>query len=531
MNQVSIPGENVATARRKMICLLVPLLLFLATFSAIVATIDDYGLTWDEKCYIDNAQSIDSWFGQLSSPSSFSYESINRYWNSQWKDDLTGNVHPPFIKLSALFFRHTIGPFLFDSVLYQSRISTAFWASLLVLTLFWVIRRLTGSSIWGLLGGLTFLAVPRFFAEAHLYTTDLVLTALGFLGLSLFVFASRPTIRVIFGGVVIGAALATKFTGILALALLALMIVIAADRKRFLREYACLILVAFLFFSLFNLPLLFNPGREFAIYFSSFLNREKIVPISTLYFGTVYDYRLPLAFPWVMFGITLPPLVVVTAVLGLVTGVVGSLKNRDLLSYFSVVPFLVLMAVYMLPGTPKHDGIRLLSSAWPFIILLSMTGCRWLQGVLPQRFKAGMAVAALSLLLASSDVTAYHPYELSYYNRFIGGTKGAQDKGFIVSYWYDAFNRDFFRKVSEITGNQAVGVYSYPNDRIVRWNQEYGFLPAGLQPVPQQGEYRYILVLNRILLPEMLEYLGRCKPLLILRTRDGAFIGGLYENR
>ena len=531
MNPEPIPGEDMVTVRRRMICLLLPVLLFLMTFSAIVATIDDYGLTWDEKCYIDNANSIDRWFGQLPGSSSFSYDSINSYWNSQWKDDLTGNVHPPFIKLSAIFFRHSIGPALFDNVVYQYRISTAFWASILVLTLFLVIRRLTGSNIWALLGGLTFLAVPRFFAEAHLYTTDMVIAALGFLGLSIFVFASRPRTRIFFGGIVIGAALATKFTGILALVLIASMIVISEDRKRFLREYGCLILVAFLFFSLFNLPLLFNPSREFAIYFSSFLNREKIVPISTLYFGTVYDYRLPAAFPWVMFGITLPPIIVFTAVLGLVTGVVRSLKSKDLLSYFSVVPFLVLMAVYMLPGTPKHDGIRLLSSSWPFIILLSVAGCCWVQGLVPQGFKAGTAIASMSLLLAASDVKAYHPYELSYYNRFIGGTKGAQDRGFIVSYWYDAFNRDFFRDVSAITANQAVGIYSYPNDRIVRWNQEYGFLAAGLLPVPQQGEYKYILVLNRILLPEMLEYLGRCAPLLIIRTRDGAFIGGLYENR
>src|SRR6185369_2529679 len=153
--------------------------------------------------------------------------------------------------------------------------------------------------------------------------------ALGFSGLSIFVFASRPGTRIIWGGVVVAAALATKFTGILTLVVIASMVVIAEDRKRFLREYGCMVLVACMFFSLFNLPLLFNPHRELAIYFSSFLNREKIVPISTLYFGKSYDYRLPVLFPWVMFGITLPPVVVLTAVVGLVTGGIRSLKGRD----------------------------------------------------------------------------------------------------------------------------------------------------------------------------------------------------------
>src|SRR6185369_5992972 len=154
MNPAQIPGEAKANVRSRLLCLLLPALLFLASFTAIVATIDDYGLTWDEKCYIDNAKSIDLWFGQIANPASFSYDSINRYWNSEWKDDLTGNVHPPFIKLSAIAFRHAIGSALFDNVVYQYRVSTAFWASMLVLALFLVTRRLTGSNLWALLGGL-----------------------------------------------------------------------------------------------------------------------------------------------------------------------------------------------------------------------------------------------------------------------------------------------------------------------------------------------------------------------------------------
>ena len=33
-----------------------------------------------------------------------------------------------------------------------------------------------------------------------------------------------------------------------------------------------------------------------------------------------------------------------------------------------------------------------------------------------------------------------HPYELSYYNELIGGPRGAWDRGFELTYWYDAFN-------------------------------------------------------------------------------------------
>jgi hypothetical protein len=142
-----------------------------------------------------------------------------------------------------------------------------------------------------------------------------------------------------------------------------------------------------------------------------------------------------------------------------------------------------------------------------------------------------MVVCIAGIALAARDLKMYHPYQLSYYNMFIGGAKGAQDKGFIVSYWYEAFNRDFFRKVGQITENSDLGIYSYPNDKIVNWNQAYGLFSSRLRPVLQDEEYTYILVLNRVLTPEMLAYLGRCKPLLKLETRDGALIGGLYENR
>ena len=33
-----------------------------------------------------------------------------------------------------------------------------------------------------------------------------------------------------------------------------------------------------------------------------------------------------------------------------------------------------------------------------------------------------------------------HPYELSYYNELIGGPRGAWERGFELTYWYDAFN-------------------------------------------------------------------------------------------
>ena len=40
---------------------------------------------------------------------------------------------------------------------------------------------------------------------------------------------------------------------------------------------------------------------------------------------------------------------------------------------------------------------------------------------------------------AAFSLVRIHPYELSYYNELIGGPRGAWERGFELTYWYDAF--------------------------------------------------------------------------------------------
>lgn len=518
--------------RSKIVTILIPTLLFLGVFFAVVATIDDYGLTWDEPFYIENATSIEHWFAQASSDSSFfTKDSIEKYWNSGRPDEgLTGNVHPPFFKLSAIVFRHILGTSIFENRVYQYRVSTAFWAAILVVMLFMVIRKKCKSNAWALLGGLTFIASPRFFAHAHFFATDMLITSLSFSGLVVFMFASNSWTRILLGGALFGAGLASKFTGILAIVLVAPFIVIADDRKRFVREYCLMTVIACFCFAIFNPPVLVNPIREISFYFSSFFNRDKLLPITTLYFGKPYALNLPLHHPWVMLGITLPPIMVFTAIIGVLSGMVQCVRCKDRFAFFAIVPCMVLMAVYMLPTTPKHDGIRLFSNVWPFIVLLSISGCYWLQGLMKGKFKIGMSICIVSLLLAAKDLHSYHPYELSYYNQFIGGTRGAQEKGFMVSYWYEAFNTDFFRRMAQIVGNDDAGIFSWPNGEIVLFNQAFGLYPPGLRSVSAQERHEYILVLNRYSYVDTLKYIYGNQSLIELSTSDGAYIGGLYRN-
>lgn len=519
--------------RSRCVAFLIPAILFFVVFTSIVNTIPDYGLTWDEPIYIENAKTLEIWFTYaVSDTSFFSKESIEDYWTSGRPDEgLSGNVHPPFCKLSAIAFRHLLGTALFNNIVYQYRVSTAFWTSILVLMLFIVIRKFTLSNVWAFLGGLSFFVVPRFFAHAHFFATDMIITSLGFSGLVVFTFAAKSWTRILLGGVLFGAALATKFTGILAIAIVAPLIFISDDWKRFIREYCLMIITACVCFSLFNPPMLFNPYHELEFYFSSVLNREKLLPITSLYFGKFYSFHLPIHQPWVMLGITLPSIMVITAILGFFSGIAQFVKTRNKSGFFTIAPFLILMSVYMLPSTPKHDGIRLFSSVWPFIVLMSILGCYWLQGLIKSPLPMGMSICIISLLFAFCDIVTYHPYELSHYNIFIGGAKGAQDKGLMVTYWYDAFNKDFLQQMNKLIGTQKVEVYSWPNQEIITFNQLYGLYPAGLRSVSEQQEHEYTVVLNRFSYKETYERIKGSKPLIEISTRDGAYIGGLYQTQ
>lgn len=514
--------------------LLVPALLCIVTFTVLVATIEDYGLTRDEPYYIENARAIEYWFSHATeSGSSFTYDSIYRHWRSGILDDnLSGNVHPPFYKLSAIFFRHLVGIHVFENMVFQYRVSTAFWTSMLVLSLFLLTRRMTGSTLWGVVAGLSFIAVPRFFAEAHLFTTDMMITALGFSGLTAFLLASSSRSRILLGGALFGAALATKFTGIMAIAIVFPLILIADDRKIFIRDYLLMLCTATVFFSIFNFPVLFNPIEELRFYFANFLNREKLLPLPTLYFGTTYGFRVPFHHPWVMLGITLPPLTVLLAVIGMFTGAVQYIRTKDRLAYIALVPFLLCMTAYMLPSTPKHDGIRLFSTAWPFIILLGVVACRRIESLLPAKLKAGLLLSAFGIVAALFQLQQYHPLQLSYYNSFIGGTKGAERRGFVVAYWSECFNREFFRKASQILGNQPGKIYLHPQSSMVTYNKEYGLFSTSLENTfTPEDNYRYLLVHNHTLTPDMRQFLATRKSLLEVKAPDGTFIGGLYENR
>jgi len=519
---------------------LVGIAVFLISFAILLITVSDYGLTWDEPYYIAHSNRLQQWFGLLiHNQAPFSDDAVNNL----VQFDRYHNIHPPFYKLSALFFKQIIGQFIYPNILYQYRVSTAFWSALLIALIFLYLHRAYKSYLIAIIGAGLFFTVPRFFVHMHLFTTDVIIVSLYFLALYLFVFGEN-TATAIFGGLFGGALLASKFTGVLLFPILLLAASCFSDRKKFAKRMALFLPAAALSFMVFDIHLWVGFRRELFFYFGSVLDRESAVPISTLFFGKVYSYRLPWYQPPVMLGISIPFALIIFAFFSPMFAKFNRYRKFWL---FEILPLIFLILIFSLPKTPKHDGIRLFSLAWPYLILLSIRGVCGIShfinrlivnrvtppgSTVADRLEKGVITALLSftLLMNVLALVDYHPYQLSYYNAAIGGPAGAAKKGFTISYWYEAFDQTFINKLNAMPKNDPVVIYSFPNSDILEYNRALGLVNPEIKSTSNPLEADYILIINRIIGQRMSNFLQGKETAITASTPDNVWILSLFDN-
>jgi hypothetical protein len=377
----------------------------------------------------------------------------------------------------------------------------------------------------------------------HFFTTDMMVAALAFIALYIFFYDTVEIRRVVLSSIFAGALLATKFTGILMFLIMFSFIFSSRNKEHFFVSYLIFTLLSCAFFLIFNPHSWFGILDEVLFYFASAVSRDTVVPISTVYFGKVYNYVLPWHHPFVMFGITLP----IPIPIFLVPGLIWNLRRiKERTSFFESVPLIVLFAFFVLPKVPKHDGIRLFSMAWPFIVILFIRGTfvfsRCLKTPLnvlcasasrgTQHFSSLAVVTMIILIvsnifLSSRDIYHYHPHELSYFNKFIGGPKGALQKGFTISYWFEALNEDALGKINNLFKHEETKICSYPHYQILNWNNYFGFLDDNIHSASNLEEADYFLFLNRMIPWRIYSELKKNTEYQIAKLEDGTLILGL----
>jgi len=185
-----------------------------------------------------------------------------------------------------------------------------------------------------------------------------------------------------------------------------------------------------------------------AHYYQINTDRQGALPdIQILYLGKIYEYALPWHNGFVLIAVTVPVLTLAAAAIGLFWGL-GRVRTDRLPLYFALHMFIPILARMF--RVPAHDGVRLMLPV--FFFLAAFAG--WGAAAAGQRLARmnvrlaaipGLAVVGASLV----QLAGIHPYELSYYNEWIGGADQAWRKGFELTYWYDAFTPEVLAEINQ----------------------------------------------------------------------------------
>jgi hypothetical protein len=223
------------------------------------------------------------------------------------------------------------------------------------------------------------------------------------------------------------------------------------------------------------------PLHGLSRFLTSNLTREDTVPVTALYFGTVYRFGLPWHNTIVLTAITTPLLIGILGSLGIGTTLAGWRTIRENMIW--PLSWSVLMVVRALPNAPGHDVERLLLPSLASLSVLAGIGVGWLAVWLQSSRLALVApiVAVLALGECLLGIGRTYPYNLSYYNLAVGGLPGAERLGFEETYYWDTLGPEFLDWVRRRALEQPIEL-DFPigllNVVILR---HWGLLPEGVK--------------------------------------------------
>lgn len=503
MTDLTGPGAMCLDVGRPMRRLLIAASLATLYATAVLATLGDYGITWDEPFYAAGGTQLAAW---LRHPRWTTLDAA--WWNP-------ADAHPPLVKLaaglSAELFHARLG---WTGELTGFRLGPALlaWPSAFALSL-WALELLGATA--GTLAALCYLLMPRPFFDAHLAALDAPLSGLWLLAAFAFARAERGGRWLAAAAALTGLTLLTKVTGFfLYAALLGVLLARRAPRRQVL---TFLLVPPALFFTLW--PWLWAHPVSRAWTFLSFHLHHYGIPV--YYLGRIRE-QAPWHYPFVLTAVTTPVPVLLLATAG--AGAIAWRPSRD--GWLILLLALLPLGFNSFPWTPKYDGVRLFLPAFPFIALLAGFGVKEALERFPARRGAVLAACALALgLTAWRGIPRYHPYEASYYNALVGGLKGATQAGFETSYWGEAYQDllPWMARHPELPFAAPLG------DHLFAVDKGLGLLPPGVT-VTKEGPGATVLLSRQGLFgkdPRLWEAFRKGRVLTEV-SRDGTRLAAIY---
>jgi 4-amino-4-deoxy-L-arabinose transferase-like glycosyltransferase len=451
-----------------------PVLVALVGWLAVVCTLNDPGITCDEPFSVLYGIEFVSRLSQRGR-NFFSHESIVETFSQ-------GREHPPLGRWAIGGVHRLVSgsragsqPGIQDILNARFAPATALALMLLLLTRC-VAARL--GNVAGVASGIALLLMPRVFADAHFAALDTFVSLTYMLGIltAAWMMQSRwPPLAAPVAGLLLGAALLTKIHGLFLPPLVGLW---GLAWFRF-RSIFPLILWGTTGLAVFFVgwPWLWSDlqeiwarvvGDEVAgnppLFSHLFAFLGSSVERATIFVsypggsGTHRDSDVPWHYPWVMFAVTVPVGIHLLAGCGVWQHLASRRDDRRGWLYLMAVLFP--LVVFSIPRVPVYDGVRLFAMVFPFWAAFAGQGAGWLFEWIEKRCGSPAAFGAGAVFLASQafGIVYYHPFQLSYYNLFTGGLRGAASQGFEVTYWGDAVTTDLLDRWSAAAPERACGL-------------------------------------------------------------------------
>jgi 4-amino-4-deoxy-L-arabinose transferase-like glycosyltransferase len=435
------------------------LLLAAVTLVAVVATLSNVGVTWDEPLYIKASRGYMSWLSQLKQGilhSDLRTPLSDVAIVQGWMPHPTLELHPPLGKfLSGLTWAALRG---FLGEVMSQRISNALLFSLLVAMIFWMVSRAYDTAS-GIFAALCLLLMPRMFFHAHLANIDTTVAITWFVAMYAFWrYASRPGWKpVVVIGLTFGLALGTKMNAmVMPLVWGAWVLMFRRNWRSILRLMAMGAIGVATFLAMW--PWLWHDTLNRLMYYVLMASRFKDRP--QFYLGQTPSH-VPWHYPFVITLAVVPLAITVMYLLGTWTilsrrgardDLDGVRRGHDetgwLLLLNAVTP--LLFAATGLQAA--YSGERHFIPAFPYLACLAGVGLgvtlrtlrsTW-QRLHPQAYprRAQLLLCLLlSLLLVAplASIVQMHPYELSYYSELVGGLPGATHLGLETTFWCETY--------------------------------------------------------------------------------------------
>ena len=484
----------------------------------------ELGMTWDEPYFFERQHEIGAWFADLlASPARRSQALSARGLDHSWRvARAVPDQHPPIPELLSLgtgqALSWLVGP------LRSYRLATvALFAVGSAVLVHLVGPRWGRWAAVGALGALLF--NPRLFAHAQQITGDSDTGAFWFLAAVAFLRSVETGRRHWLFGVFVGLAVMCKATGILVVPAVTLWALIHRP-PGWWRPLVWSIPVVPLVMVACMPPWWTNPVAGISRWVAAFLAYSQKVPVA--YLGTVYD-SVRTFLPWhntLVLTATMVPLGLLgLALVGLVAAAgpaartatgPGRLPDRVVVSW-ALINFLTWIILRMGPVLPAHDGLRQLVPAFFFLPILAGYGSAWLtRGAGRVRVWAGRGVVAGCVGTAAWATLSFHPFELAYYNRLIGGPPGAKAAGMESTYFWDTATTDVLDWMNaNLPRDSTVLIFPPPNVLTFGWEQRWGRLRSDLRMVnldPPHFNERLALMT------------GRAPCFLIFQMRQGLYL-------